>query len=472
MPGPLPRRGVIEGFYGRPWTFDERADAIRFLADVGMNAYVYAPKDDPRHRADWRQPYDPDDLEAFRRLAAVGQEVGVRVGFAISPGLDLDPRSPSDLDALVRKTGVMVDRGWTWIVLAFDDIPTRPDAGPEQAAVASHLLGALTARTPGVELTLVPTEYVGTRPSPYLRELGSALDPRIGVMWTGPTVCSPRISGTDADAWSAALGGRLPLLWDNVPVNDGSMASSLHLGPYRGRDAALGGSVAGILLNPMNQALCSRITIAAAAEYAAAPDGFDADAAWRRAIERVAAGRTWLGPIASALADSPVVDPRDLALARTVDAAQRGDEGAWSACADGFRALRDAGRAARAAAEAGDPLALEIAPWCDSIERETSAALAALRLREVLRVEPVDATVALQHAVGTAWAWSAAIRAADHTVLGPRSTVHPAIVQLPDGRPAFDVTNGLRFDANVVDRLVRGVLADYEAWRLSQEGAA
>jgi len=472
VPGPVPRRGVIEGFYGRPWTFDERVDAVRFLADVGMNAYVYAPKDDPRHRGAWREPYPSDDLEDFRRLAEVAREVGVEVGFAISPGLDLDPTSVEDREALGTKVGTMLDLGWTWIVLAFDDIPSRDGAGVEQAEVAGELLGLMLERVPAAELTLVPTEYVGTRASPYLQALGAALDPRIGVMWTGPTVCSPEIRGHDAAAWAESLGGRRPLLWDNVPVNDGSMTSSLHLGPYRGRDGVLGTSVSGILLNPMNQALCSRITIAAAAEYMAAPDDYDVDAAWRRAIGLLAAGRTWLRPIAEAMADSPVLAPRDLPLARVLTRAERGEAAAWSAFAAGIRELRDAGRAARAAAESGDPLAVEIAPWCAAIERETTAAVAGLRLRDTLESDPVDAELAMVHAFGAALAWSAAVRAGEHSVLGPRATVHPAIVRLPDGRPAFDVSTGLRFDGSVVDRLLRHVLGEYESWRIAQGGAS
>jgi hyaluronoglucosaminidase len=31
-------RGVIEGFYGPPWTHEARVDAIEFLAVRGMNA--------------------------------------------------------------------------------------------------------------------------------------------------------------------------------------------------------------------------------------------------------------------------------------------------------------------------------------------------------------------------------------------------------------------------------------------------
>src|SRR5436305_9008835 len=63
-------RGIVEGFYGRPWSHSARLDAISFLAPRGLNAYVYAPKDDAKHRADWRIPYDTDERADFRELAA------------------------------------------------------------------------------------------------------------------------------------------------------------------------------------------------------------------------------------------------------------------------------------------------------------------------------------------------------------------------------------------------------------------
>src|SRR5690606_40391313 len=43
----LPLRGAIEGFYGPPWTHQERMDQLAFYGDVKMNTYIYAPKDDP-----------------------------------------------------------------------------------------------------------------------------------------------------------------------------------------------------------------------------------------------------------------------------------------------------------------------------------------------------------------------------------------------------------------------------------------
>jgi len=79
--------GIIEGFYGRPWSWDERAELMRFCHERGMTHYVYAPKDDPKHRSQWHAPYTSEELDGFARL--VGEKT-LCIGFAISPGLSID----------------------------------------------------------------------------------------------------------------------------------------------------------------------------------------------------------------------------------------------------------------------------------------------------------------------------------------------------------------------------------------------
>ena len=54
---PIPVRGIVEGFYGTPWTQAHRLDMLEFCGTHGLNAYIYAPKDDSYHRAKWREPY-------------------------------------------------------------------------------------------------------------------------------------------------------------------------------------------------------------------------------------------------------------------------------------------------------------------------------------------------------------------------------------------------------------------------------
>lgn len=54
----LPHRGVVEGFYGTPWSHKVRLSLIDFYGKFKMNIYLYAPKDDPYHRVPhWRDPY-------------------------------------------------------------------------------------------------------------------------------------------------------------------------------------------------------------------------------------------------------------------------------------------------------------------------------------------------------------------------------------------------------------------------------
>jgi len=223
---PVALRGVIEGFYGPPWSHDARLAMIDFLADRAMNAYVYAPKSDPRHRDRWRDPYGPEEAAQLAELAGRCRARGVRFGFALSPGLDVRYGDAADRDALLAKLAPLLARGVDWVVLALDDIPNRPGLAVEQVGLVRWLVDQVPAR-----VTLVPTEYVGTAPTDYLSELASGLPPAVDVMWTGPTVCSPGIDAPDAEAWRAAVGDHPLLLWDNYPVNDAVMEAELHLGP-------------------------------------------------------------------------------------------------------------------------------------------------------------------------------------------------------------------------------------------------
>jgi hyaluronoglucosaminidase len=467
VPRPFPVRGVIEGFYGAPWSHSARLDAVAFLAERGMNAYVYAPKDDPRHRTRWREPYDEHEAARFRELATACDSRATRFGFALSPGLDVDYHDPDDRAALLGKLVPLLDAGVGWFVLAVDDIPMRPGLGGDQAALATWLHDALLARDEGVRLTLVPTEYVGTRPSDYLAELAEGLPEAVDLMWTGPTVCSPRITATDARAWQDAVGGHRLLLWDNYPVNDGIMAREMHLGAYRGRDPQLADVLDGVLCNPMVQPRSSLVALATAAAFLCDPDGYDERDAWERAIADV--GRPSvprLRALALACADGPLRDPATLQLHEDVGALERA---AADDVATALTTVEGALTALRQAADerglaSDDPLVEELRPWCEQARREAEAGLAAVALLRQLR-EPggPDAERAMLHVFGVLFTWEAA-RAGDRVVCGPRFAVHPAVVQLPDGRPAVDLGLAVREDANAVDRLCRHALAAYAAW--------
>lgn len=480
-------RGVVEGFYGEPWSHDARADVMSFLAGRGMNAYAYAPKDDTRHRTEWRSPYDRADLARFGELAAHGSALGVRFGFAISPGLDVDYESEPDRAALLRKLEPLRESGVSWFLLLLDDIPMQPGLAPRQAALATWLYSALG----GADLTLCPTEYVGTRPSPYLSELNAGMPAAVDVMWTGPTVCSPQLTADDARGWTKALGGRRVIVWDNYPVNDALMTGSLHLGAYQGRDPDLVDVVGGVLCNPMTQAYASQVALGTAMDFLAGPDGYDAGDSWSSVIADVGGDRREpLRVLARACADSPIAEPATLDLAVAVEQLERELTGPdWSVA---VTAIRDELRAARSLTEAFPPpsgpapatdrLGAEVAPWAAAARRAADAGLAALRLVQASR--PVaglgdsgngraaapDPEPAMHAAFTVLYLWKGA-RADERVVFGPRFAIYTPVIQMPDGSPALDARAALREDQNSIDALCRLALRAYDTWRTTAADA-
>jgi hyaluronoglucosaminidase len=481
VPRAVRLRGIVEGFYGRPWSYDARRDVLSFVAPLGMNAYLYAPKDDPFHRARWREPYPAGEQDSLAALAAHLRSLGVRFGFAISPGLDIDYDARGDRDHLLAKLAPLLDAGVDWFVLALDDIPPSDGLAGRQAALATWLHDRVVDRSPGAALTVCPTEYVGTRPSPYLADLAAGMPDAVSLLWTGPTVCSPVITAADASSWAAAVAPHAVLLWDNYPVNDGSMTTRLHLGPYDGREADLADVLQGVLLNPMSQPHASLVALATAASFLSDPDAYDAAAAWEASIEMVGgASAPALRGLAEACADGPLRSPADLELRRLVDRLEQAADGpAWiSAALDVCAPLR-AARELPAAFADGDSggLGAEVAPWAAAAAREAEAGLAAIRLlqgsRPVARSDTdgtgravgPDAELLLQAVFALMFSWSGA-RANAEVVFGPRFAIYPAVVQNDAGRPAVDSVMALIEDANAIDRLCRLALREYERWRV------
>lgn len=58
----MPFRGLIEGYYGKPWSWHEKAELLKFGSDFKMNKLVFAPKNDPYHTTSWKELY-PDQSE-------------------------------------------------------------------------------------------------------------------------------------------------------------------------------------------------------------------------------------------------------------------------------------------------------------------------------------------------------------------------------------------------------------------------
>ena len=119
--------GVIEGFYGQPWSQAERLELFDWMAGGGLNTYLYAPKDDLKHRALWREVYSDAETGMLRPLIQACRERHIRFIYALSPGLDIRYSPPSELDHLKRRFEQMLAMGCQHFALLFDDIPERLD---------------------------------------------------------------------------------------------------------------------------------------------------------------------------------------------------------------------------------------------------------------------------------------------------------------------------------------------------------
>ena len=315
-PRPFAMRGVVEGYYGPGYSDEERDDLIRFTGNRGGNFYLYAPKLDPYHRAQWREAYPKERLDAFRNSLTVAADHGVRYAWSLSPGLDFDG-SAADTDKVVAKYETMQGLGFHWFGLLMDDIPIEADvtAAVQQVTLANTLLAKLRTKNPESYLLFVPTVYYGAattlKPGQhrYLQTLAQ-LAPDILVMWTGTEVFSHTLTHALVDPVATLVGHPL-VIWDNFPVADYFLGKRANLGAVEGRAADLGDpvgnvrAVVGLLANPLAMPAANRLPLATVLDYLRDPANYDPRGAWREQLGREAAASAtgllelWLDSFAS-----------------------------------------------------------------------------------------------------------------------------------------------------------------------------
>jgi len=457
-------RGIVEGFYGPPWSAGDRSWWVEALGRLGMNRYVVAPKEDPLHRARWPERYPADALEEAAALVARGRAHGVEVGFGVSPGLSIRPSRSGDVAALLAKFRDFHACGVRFFVLALDDVPSHlPDAGDRErfgSLAAAHvcLAHAVHETFPDATLWFVPNDYTGVGATDYLEEVGETLAPAIEVAWTGRSTLAPGIAASEARTRAAVL-RRRPLLWDNVPVADGPMRRMLHLGRYLGRDPALPGHVSGILLNPMSLPRSSWLTVACAAAYLEAPSRYDPDRAWHDAAAELGRGAPdAFRCFASAHRFSPQdPDPGDTdlarALARLSDSLERGGDVHADAVALRSLSARRRALAEDLAALEDRDLAREIAPWVAGHHEESRRIDAAAQVLCTVFDPGVPAFD--RCAAYSVFEGSLTLHPPAATVsYGPRRVFHPQLVSHRDTDAGFGADPALYTGCNLADRAV------------------
>ena len=287
----IPLRGIVEGFYGTPWAFEDIADLIVFSGKHKLNAYIYAPKDDPYQRDKWRDPYPEDKIKELQNLIEIGEQNDVRFIFAVSPGGDLHyfgEKGEEDFNALMTKLDSLYEIGCRDFAIFFDDINAGDDDGTNQANFLNKLQEELDIKHVDINpLITVPTEYWRTsmvdsegNVKKYTKDFSNILNEKIIVLYTGDEVVCDGISEESykmaTDIYKRNLG-----IWWNYPVND-FLNTKLALGPIEKLPTS---NINSIFFNPMGEVQLSKIALETGAEYSFSPETYDSEESWNRVLK-------------------------------------------------------------------------------------------------------------------------------------------------------------------------------------------
>lgn len=284
-------RGVVEGFYGTPWSHEVRLSLINFYGKYKMNTYLYGPKDDAFHSSPhWRKPYPEKQRQQIHELVEACQRNRVDFVWAIHPGKDIK-WNEEDYQHLVQKFEWMYQLGVRSFAIFFDDIEGEGTNPMKQVELLNRLTREFVHQKKDVSpLIVCPTDYsrlwANPQPNGALSIYGQALDPSIKVFWTGDVVCSDVTHETLS--WVNNRIRRPAFFWWNYAVTDYVRHIVLQ-GPVYGLDTTITPQeMCGLVSNPMEHGEASKLSLYSVADYTWNPKAYNAIDSWERALQVIA----------------------------------------------------------------------------------------------------------------------------------------------------------------------------------------
>ena len=312
-------RGLVEGYYGYPYSLAVKKTLMRFMMRLKMNTYMYGAKSDMYHSAKWEQPYPKTltqtDLEYGRMsqdmvkdLAKTSQATKVNFIWAIHPG-NAFVNQPNVVNRIMTKFSSMYDLGVRQFAIFVDDVGV-PTSEADCKTNADHLTAvqkAIDAKwnkagsTPEDRvrpLHFVPQVYtlswVGQADRKRFFKALSAVPSDITIYTTGWGVWTVPNS-RDLATMNEEL-GRPVAWWWNYPCNDNAdeqiYTSDMYTNFMEMRavdnNARMEKSLKnglGVVSNPMQQGMVSRIALFSVADYAWNNAAFNNMTSWKKAFK-------------------------------------------------------------------------------------------------------------------------------------------------------------------------------------------
>ena len=272
-------RGVIEGFYGNPWSFEARCLQFEFYGRNKMNIYIYGPKDDVYHRSQCYDPYPEAEAAHMASLVSTATANKVEFIWAMHPGNNI---GSDRYAAAISKFQQLYDLGIRRFAIFYDDISAN--SVDQQIAYLNYLDDNFVKTHEGVgSLIVCPTQYNRAYSGgDYLSKMGNGLHADIEIMWTGAGVVDMELKGSSQ--WFTQQTGRKPFIWLNYPVNDYG-GQSLMMGAYPAAAADIDQYTTAFCSNPMQYAEASKVSLYSIADFTWNPGAFERQSSWERSIE-------------------------------------------------------------------------------------------------------------------------------------------------------------------------------------------
>ncbi len=316
-------RGIIEGYYGVPYTAEVTKDLFRFMARYKMNTYMYGAKSDPYHSRYWGDPYPTTITEDQQRIGYLNQdmmrditkvasETKVNFIWAIHPGKAFaNAEDPKVLDKIMAKFESMHELGVRQFGVFVDDVGVPND--PAIMKLCADNLNMLQKRIDekwnkkGTKATdtVKPLHYVPQlyahswvsreRAREFFESL-SATTEKINIYITGANVWS--VPNNEDLATVKSWLGREVSWWWNYPCNDQDPTKLFVMDTYSNfRDETHIDNLSHIekrlkglntlIINPMQQGELSKVALFSVADYSWNNAAFDNYESWEAAIPAV-----------------------------------------------------------------------------------------------------------------------------------------------------------------------------------------
>ena len=319
----IQNRGIIEGYYGVPYSAEVTKDLFRFMARYKMNTYMYGAKSDPYHSRYWAEPYPTEITPEQKRIGYLSQEMlrditsvahATKVNFiwAIHPGTAfVDEKKPETIGNIMKKFESMYGLGVRQFGVFVDDVGVPSDAatlklGADRLTDLQQQMDARWNRPEAAPAdTVKPLHYVpqlyayswvsAQRANDFFQALSHTPD-KVNIYITGANVWSVP-NNYDLRFVKKSL-GRDTSWWWNYPCNDNDVTKLFPMDMYANfRDethidnlAHLVPDLTGtntLIINPMQQGEISKIALFSVADYTWNQAGFNNQQSWEAALPAV-----------------------------------------------------------------------------------------------------------------------------------------------------------------------------------------